>query len=354
MQSGAGKEIPDSGSGSIGSRFTSYSAGAAAGGSGTAMSADLYPQVEDKNIKQVCQRADVEVIPFVKDFEDTFNKLPDERGITDRIALLIQQSKAGKVIFHSQSQEGKSGVDFLIEMHFMKHESQNTVVDITQMLAASSLGGASQPGSSTRGDSIPGGSTPGAGSASSPDTERRQTRSKSRQQIASPATNVPAQVQSPSHKQAITSAGKSANAGGLSDIKHVVFLQAKSYHLKGDDNSARIADFTYKGKKKEGQPEKPMQMELLKNAVIEARIEYKGATIVGGYLLYDPEEIVFIPLDDILHECKANTCTGSSASTNKAMSIALRENHSTRKSENPGERPCFMHDLATAKATKAE
>ncbi|KAG8814525.1 hypothetical protein FRC18_001931 [Serendipita sp. 400] len=125
----------------------------------------------------------------------------------------------------------------------------------------------------------------------------------------------------------------------------VVFLQAKSYH--GEE---KVADFTYKGKKREGGPEKEMQMKLLKDTAKEAKTQYPNAKIIAGYLAYDEEDVVFIPLNEILEECP-DGCQGNDEKANKAMSKHFRQQHSTKKAEKPNERPCWMHDVVTAQVT---
>ncbi|KAG8853166.1 hypothetical protein FRB91_005356 [Serendipita sp. 411] len=350
--SGSQVEKKDEG---IGISSTSYSAGAAAAGYGSSGSSlvgatstsatDPYPQVTKEIIKKVCHAAKDKVLLFVKEFDTAFQKMPDERGITDMVALLIQQNNAGKVIFHSQKEEGKSGTDFLIEMHFEDDsELQAELEDISGELGNLSLAGTSMSGALT-----PGASTSGTGPSSSSDGRNRVTRISTREQTAVSEASSKAKTQlKTTQKQARLQ--KTAEAERSRKANRVVFLQAKSYHGK-----ERIAGFTYMGKQKTEERPKDMQMNLLKNAVIDAEKKYDSATIVGGYLLYDPDEIVFIPLDDILNKCKEIGCTGNDAEANKVMSLAFREMHSKKKltNLNHGEQPCFMHDLATAEATKA-
>ncbi|KAG8814524.1 hypothetical protein FRC18_001930 [Serendipita sp. 400] len=59
---------------------------------------DLYGQVKNENVKQVCLDTDEKTIPFIKEFYTTFKKMPDERGITDAIALWVQKAGPFNVV----------------------------------------------------------------------------------------------------------------------------------------------------------------------------------------------------------------------------------------------------------------
>ncbi|KAG8824197.1 hypothetical protein FRC19_002309 [Serendipita sp. 401] len=281
--------------------------------------------ITDQNVKQVCVDTDQKTIPFIKEFYTTFKKMPDERGITDAIALWVQKAGPFDVKFHSQKTEGKSGTDFLIEMHFdeglLKGMGSLSVSETATPKAVS--------GSTTPNPAAPGRSSPrGAVQASSGESLQKALAAEKAKQ-----------------DRAEKKAGKQKAEAKSKSAGRVVFLQAKSYH--GEE---KVADFTYKGKKREGGPEKQMQMKLLENTAKEAKTQYPNADIIAGYLAYDEEDVVFIALNEILAQCPGD-CQGNDEAVNKAMSAHFREKHSTRKDGNPEQRPCWMHDVVTAQVT---
>ncbi|KAG8815724.1 hypothetical protein FRC18_001351 [Serendipita sp. 400] len=279
--------------------------------------------ITDNDVKQVCLDTDQKTIPFIKEFYTAFKKMPDERGITDAIALWVQKAGPFNVKFHSQKTEGKSGTDFLIEMHFDEDE-------LVRLTAGLAISGAATPGSGT-----------GSGAATpSRSSTRADTKASTSQSLLKAAGEAAAKQERAEKKLEQQKAGAKSKSAG-----RVVFLQAKSYH--GEE---KVADFTYKGKKREGGPEKQMQMKLLENTAKEARAQYPNAEIVAGYLAYDDEEVVFIPLNEIIKECPPG-CQGNDEAANKAMSKHFRQNHSNRKAATPEERPCWMHDVVIAQAT---
>ncbi|KAG8817667.1 hypothetical protein FRC18_000410 [Serendipita sp. 400] len=281
--------------------------------------------ITDQNVKQVCLDTDQKTIPFIKEFYTTFKKMPDERGITDAIALWVQKAGPFDVKFHSQKDEGKSGTDFLIEMHF-DDELVKAMGSLSVSEAATPKAGS---GSATPNPAVPGRSSPrGAVQASSGESLQKALAAEKAKQ-----------------DRAEKKAGKKTAEAKSKSAKRVVFLQAKSYH--GEE---KVADFTYKGKKREGGPEKQMQMKLLENTAKEAKTQYPNAEIIAGYLAYDEEEVVFIPLNEILKECPSG-CQGNDEAANKVMSKHFRQKHSTKKAEKPNERPCWMHEVVIAQAT---
>ncbi|KAG8848010.1 hypothetical protein FRC20_002652 [Serendipita sp. 405] len=300
---------------------------------------DKYAHITMPIMKQVCEEADKQTIQFIHKFETAFTRMPDERGITDQVALLIQSLKAGDVKFHGQRQEGKTGTDFLIEMHF---EEDPAVEALGASLKGTSL---DVPGTSASGTSLSGTSTPGSG-IDSGTTTPGGTRA-SQRPLAVKSAEKSKEKSATDAKAKAERAARKAAKGNSKSSKRVVYIQAKSYHKKGDD---RVAGFTYKGKQKEGEDPKPMQMNLLKQTVRDGRTEYPDAVIVGGYLLYDPEEIVFIPLDEIVAQCPGD-CKGNDSGVDKAMSEHFRKMHQERKDQSPGAHPCFMYDIAVADAT---
>ncbi|KAG8781725.1 hypothetical protein FRC15_008199 [Serendipita sp. 397] len=287
---------------------------------------DLYGHITDQNVKQVCLDTDQKTIPFIKEFYTAFKKMPDERGITDAIALWVQKAGPFNVKFHSQKTEGKSGTDFLIEMHFDEEELSKLTAGLTISGAVTPKSGIATPKSGT--------ATP---SRASGRADTKTASSKSLQKKLGDEVAKQERATQKLEKQKADAKSKSAG--------RVVFLQAKSYH--GEE---KVADFTYKGKKREGGPEKEMQMKLLENTAKEATTQYPNAEIVAGYLGYDEEDVVFIALNEIIAQC-TDGCQGNDEAVNKAMSRHFREKHSTRKAAKPDERPCWMHDVVMAPVT---
>ncbi|KAG8797246.1 hypothetical protein FRC17_007804, partial [Serendipita sp. 399] len=194
-----------------------------------------YPTVTRVELNNVCEETKKFTLPMIKGFETAFKKMPDERGITDQIAYFIHKSNAGQVVFHSQVAEGKSGTDFLIEMHF-KDDPDLTEESLTSELSALSVG------------------KEGSG------VENKQPQG--------PITRSRTPVQT---EKGSTSAG--ASGSGSSSSKkaqdRIVYIQAKSY--KGEE---RTADFTYQRKHKDKtQPEPELQMKLLEKTVKEAEAD---------------------------------------------------------------------------------
>ncbi|KAG8831389.1 hypothetical protein FRC18_006600 [Serendipita sp. 400] len=196
---------------------------------------DKYAHITMPIMKQVCEEADKQTIPFIHRFETAFTRMPDERGITDQVALLIQSLKAGDVKFHGQRQEGKTGTDFLIEMHF---EEDPAVEALGASLAASLL---DVPGTSGSGTSLSGTSTPGSGMDSGTTTPGG-IRASQRPSAVKSAEKTKEKVATDAKTKAERAARKAAK-GKSKSSKRVVYIQAKSYHKKGDD---RVAGFTYK------------------------------------------------------------------------------------------------------------
>ncbi|KAG8852629.1 hypothetical protein FRB91_006303 [Serendipita sp. 411] len=306
---------------------------------------DRYPHVTVPEIKQVCENADRDTIPFIHKFETAFTRMPDERGISDQIALLIHSTGAGFVKFHDQRKEGKTGTDFLIEMHF----DQDPAVEQLGATLRNTL--LSVPGSSASGaGTLSGTSTPASGISSGHTTPggSRPTRSKTQEQTEMSVEASRLREETKAKKKA-EKAAKSAAAAKSKSSKRVVYIQAKSYH-KHATTEERVAKFTYKGKQKAGEEPKPMQMNLLKETVKKGKEDYPEADIVGGYLLYDPEDIVFIPLDEIIEKC-SNGCQGNDDAVDREMSQFFRNKHQTRKTESFPNHPCFMLDIASASPT---
>ncbi|KAG8769421.1 hypothetical protein FRC20_004661 [Serendipita sp. 405] len=178
--------------------------------------------ITDQNVKKVCMETDQKTIPFIKEFHTAFKKMPDERGITDAIALWVQQAGPFNVKFHSQKTEGKSGTDFLIEMHFDEDELSKLTAGLTISGAATPRSGAATPKSGT--------ATP---SRASGREETKASSSKSLQKAVGEAAAKQERATQKLEKQKADAKSKSAG--------RVVFLQAKSYH--GEE---KVADFTYK------------------------------------------------------------------------------------------------------------
>ncbi|KAG8752906.1 hypothetical protein FRC14_006614 [Serendipita sp. 396] len=296
-----------------------------------------FAHVTSTKIKEVCDAVHAHALPMVQSKLKPAhgNKMPDERAMTESLIYIFREIGGIVVGEHGQQVEGITGTDLYIKVEFEEEEE----LDVTKQLADShispSQGHEHQPAEAT-----PEGHTAPSKVGGS------QHPGKKSQQVAVGATSK--------HEPAASTHETVSDHGAISKSvktkKHIFVIQAKSSkpRKQADEDSktpdeekpkqvptepkrvqpsregAAVTDtqlrerldakypedpdweidFTYKGGSSED-----LQMELLQKYVKHLKEEEKKkkenveVVVIGGYLIYEKDGYIWIPVDDVIAKC---------------------------------------------------
>ncbi|KAG8837436.1 hypothetical protein FRC18_009275 [Serendipita sp. 400] len=299
-----------------------------------------FAHVTSTKIKEVCDAVHAHALPMVQSKlkPEHGNKMPDERAMTESLIYIFREIGGIVVGEHGQQVEGVTGTDLYIKVEFEEEEE----LDVTKKFADSHIS-PSQEHEHQPADAKPEGhSVPSkVGGSQHPGKKSQQVVDPAAAAVGTTSKHGPA---ASTHEPA---SDHGATSKSIKTKKHVFVIQAKSSKPRAQADkdsktpeeekpkevspeSARAhlsragaavtptqlrekldreypedpaweIDFTYKGDSSED-----LQMVLLQKYVKhlkEQEVKGSDVVVIGGYLIYEKDGYIWIPVDDVIAKC---------------------------------------------------